>query len=224
MSDATAATPQGAIAGGPRPKIDGRVLRAARTRERIVNATIDLIRGGESTPRVIDIARTAGVSTRSIFQHFDDTEALFAAVAQQVVESLMPLAKPIESTLPWEERLDALMRMRIQINEALLPFRRAVALHQPRSPKIAAGVTAGRLFARERAESAFAPELMRMPEAERKQTVDALLAASDWQMWFGLRMTYGLDLDAAAATMRRMVGSILMQATSSRELSSVVAA
>lgn len=214
MSDATAATPRDGVAGAPRPKIDGRVLRAARTRERIVNATIDLIRGGESTPRVIDIARTAGVSTRSIFQHFDDTEALFAAVAQQVVESLMPLAKPIDSALPWEERLDALMRMRIQVNEALLPFRRAVALHHPRSPKLAAGVTAGRLFARERAESAFAPELMRLAETDRKQIVDALLAASDWQMWFGLRMTYGLDLDAAAATMRRMVGAILMQATS----------
>lgn len=213
MSDATVATPREGVASAPRPKIDGRVLRAARTRERIINATIDLIRGGEATPRVIDIARTAGVSTRSIFQHFDDTEALFAAVAQQVVEALTPLAKPIDSALPWEERLDALMRMRIEVNEALLPFRRAVALHQPRSPKLAAGVTAGRLFARERTESAFAPELMRLSEAERKQTVDALLAASDWQMWFGLRMTYGLDLEAASATMRRMVGAILTQAT-----------
>src|SRR5262249_41539188 len=105
MSEATTAATAG---NAPRPKIDGRVLRAARTRERIANATIDLIRGGESTPRVIDIARTAGVSTRSIFQHFDDTEALFAAVAQQVVEQLMPLAKPIEPSLPWDDRLDAL--------------------------------------------------------------------------------------------------------------------
>jgi AcrR family transcriptional regulator len=196
----------------PRPKIDGRVLRAARTRERIVNATIDLIRGGEATPRVIDIARTAGVSTRSIFQHFDDTEALFAAVAQQVVESLAPLSKPIDPALPWEERLDALLRMRTEVNEALLPFRRAVALHQPRSTKLAAGVTAGRLFARERTEAAFAPELARMTEAERKQTVDALLAASDWQMWFSLRTVYGLDVETASGTMRRMVSAILVQA------------
>ena len=220
MSDATTAAAAG---NTPRPKIDGRVLRAARTRERIINATIDLIRGGEATPRVIDIARTAGVSTRSIFQHFDDTEALFAAVAQQVVEQLMPLAKPIDSGLPWEERLDALMQMRTQVNEALLPFRRAVALHQPRSPKLAAGVTAGRLFARERTESAFAPELMRLPEAERKQTVDAVLAASDWQMWFGLRTTYGLDVDTAAATMRRMVGAILTQATARSSAASAAA-
>jgi len=206
-------TTTAAAVNTPRPKIDGRVLRAARTRERIINATIDLIRGGEATPRVIDIARTAGVSTRSIFQHFDDTEALFAAVAQQVVDSLMPLAKPIDSGLSWDERLDALMRMRTQVNEALLPFRRAVALHQPRSPKLAAGVTAGRLFTRERTEGAFAPELSRMSETERKQTVDAVLAASDWQMWFGLRTTYGLDVETAAATMRRMVGAIVAQAT-----------
>jgi AcrR family transcriptional regulator len=221
MSEATTAAAAG---NAPRPKIDGRVLRAARTRERIVNATIDLIRGGESTPRVIDIARTAGVSTRSIFQHFDDTEALFAAVAQQVVEQLMPLAKPIESSLPWDERLDALMKMRTQVNEALLPFRRAVALHQPRSPKLAAGVTAGRLFARERTESAFAPELQRLPETERKQIIDAVLAASDWQMWFSLRTTYGLDLETASATMRRMVGAVLMQATARSAGAATVAA
>lgn len=220
MSEAVSTT--GAV-NAPRPKIDGRVLRAARTRERIINATIELIRGDEATPRVIDIARTAGVSTRSIFQHFDDTEALFAAVAQQVVEQLLPLAKPIDASLPWEERLDALMQTRIQINEALLPFRRAVAVHQPRSPKLAAGVTAGRLFARERTESAFAPELMRLPENERKQTVDAVLAASDWQMWFSLRTTYGLDVETSGATMRRMVAAILSQ-TTARQLSASAAA
>jgi hypothetical protein len=116
------------------------------------------------------------------------------------------------------------MRMRTQVNEALLPFRRAVAMHQPRSPKLAAGVTAGRLFARERTEGAFAPELMRLPETERKQTVDALLAASDWQMWFSLRTTYGLDLETAAATMRRMVGAVLMQAVSRGSAAATVAA
>lgn len=219
---------EGTIVAGavntPRPKIDGRVLRAARTRERIVNATIELIRGGEATPRVIDIARTAGVSTRSIFQHFDDTEALFAAVAQQVVEALLPLAKPIDPALPWETRLDALMETRTQINEALLPFRRAVALHQPRSPKLAAGVGAARLFTRERTEAAFAPELASMSEAERKQVVDAVLAASDWQMWFSLRTTYGLDLETATATMRRMVGAVLMQAVARGSTAATVAA
>jgi AcrR family transcriptional regulator len=208
----------------PRPKIDGRVLRAARTRERIINATIDLIRGGEATPRVIDIARTAGVSTRSIFQHFDDTEALFAAVAQQVVEALLPLSKPIDPALPWEDRLAGLMQMRIQVNEALLPFRRAVALHQPRSSNVASGVAAGRLFARERTETAFAPELSQLAEDERKQVIDALLAASDWQMWFGLRTTYGLDLDTAASTMQRMVGAIVTEATARRMTAETVAA
>jgi AcrR family transcriptional regulator len=220
MSDAVSTA--GAV-NTPRPKIDGRVLRAARTRERIVNATIELIRGDEATPRVIDIARTAGVSTRSIFQHFDDTEALFAAVAQQVIEQLLPLAKPIDAALPWEDRLEALMQSRIQVNEALLPFRRAVAMHQPRSPKLAAGVTAGRLFARERTESAFGPELSRLPETERKQTVDALLAASDWQMWFSLRTTYGLDVETAGATMKRMVGAILTQSTARHMAASAAA-
>jgi hypothetical protein len=42
-------------------------------------------------------------------------------------------------------------------------------------------------------------------------------------MWFSLRTIYGLDFDAAAATMRRMVGAILMQATARSASASVAA-
>ncbi len=60
-------------------KVDGRGLRAERTRTRILEAARGLIALGILRPKVEDIAREAKCSTRSVFQHFTDVAALYAA-------------------------------------------------------------------------------------------------------------------------------------------------
>lgn len=59
-----------AIEGAPAPVIDGRNMRAARTREKILAATRDFMRAGTYRPKVADIAAKAGTSVRSVFQHW----------------------------------------------------------------------------------------------------------------------------------------------------------
>lgn len=88
-----------------RPHRDGRHLRSARTRERIIAAARTIMRRGIWQPQVIAVARVAGVSTRSIFQHFDDMRSVYAealkddaiagAIARQVVPDV-ELAVPAE--------------------------------------------------------------------------------------------------------------------------------
>ena len=51
----------------------GRGDRVARTREAIVASTLTLAMEGEVAPIVRDIAKLAGVSARTVFQHFADT-------------------------------------------------------------------------------------------------------------------------------------------------------
>ena len=58
--------------------------RVARTREAIVAATLSLAMAGEGAPIVRDIARLAGVSARTVFQHFTDTAELYVAVLGEV--------------------------------------------------------------------------------------------------------------------------------------------
>ena len=61
---------------------DGRNLRAARTRKSILNAARALIREGDFSPTVIEVARNANCSVRSVFQHFGSIGGLYAAVFQ----------------------------------------------------------------------------------------------------------------------------------------------
>ena len=60
---------------GTQPQLHhaGRGDRVARTREAIVSSTLTLAMEGEVAPIVRDIAKLAGVSARTVFQHFADT-------------------------------------------------------------------------------------------------------------------------------------------------------
>src|SRR5215469_10359916 len=74
----------------------GRGDRVARTREAIVTSTLALAMEGEGAPIVRDIARLAGVSARTVFQHFADTAELYVAVLGRVLTNLAndPTAGP----------------------------------------------------------------------------------------------------------------------------------
>jgi AcrR family transcriptional regulator len=50
------------------------------------------------------IAARAGVSERTIFQHFPDREALLVVVAERQTERVIAMLKPIASDGPLEER------------------------------------------------------------------------------------------------------------------------
>jgi TetR/AcrR family transcriptional regulator of autoinduction and epiphytic fitness len=55
---------------------DGRVLRGERNREAIVEALLELYQEGDPQPPARAIAERAGVSLRTVFQHFNDMDTL----------------------------------------------------------------------------------------------------------------------------------------------------
>ncbi|MDX1735658.1 MAG: TetR family transcriptional regulator, partial [Halioglobus sp.] len=55
---------------------DGQALRRARSRQRIVDAVIHLATEQGVEPTADRVAELAGVTTRTVFRHFDDVEAL----------------------------------------------------------------------------------------------------------------------------------------------------
>ena len=61
-------------------ELDGRRARTVRTRAAILEALLALLRGGDINPTAAEIARKAGVSLRSIAQHFPRRGDLFACV------------------------------------------------------------------------------------------------------------------------------------------------
>lgn len=187
---------------------DGRTLRSLRTREAIVDATIALLELGDLRPTAPRVAEQAGVSVRSVFQHFDDLETLHAAVAERLVERVAVLVVPVDPGLPLDERLDRFVRQRALLLESVTPIRRAAEVHGPFSSEITERLRDGQGFLRSELVHTFGPELAGAGD-ERDDLLDALDAVLSWSTWEGLRAGRGRDQPTAARVMRRMAAAVL---------------
>jgi AcrR family transcriptional regulator len=194
---------------------DGRAARAARTRRAIVDASLGLVEEGDLRPTAPRIAERAGVSVRSVFQHFDDLPALHTAVVERVVERLASLVVPIDPAQPLDDRIVTFARHRGALLEAVTPFRRAAAVHGPFAPEIRRAVAEGAAFLRTEVEAAFAPELSRTPAAVRREVLDALAACSSWAVWDALRIEGGEAPDQARAVLVRLLRGLLVDSPAS---------
>lgn len=172
-------------AGSAAQPVDGRTARAARTRESIVDATVALLAENDLRPSAPRIAERAGVSVRSVFQHFDDLETLYAAVGSRVREQVLPLIRHIDPARPVEDRIVEFIHQRAQVNEALTPTLRAAVVHAPGSRTINDQFQTGHDFVGTQVAHVFGPEL---ELATDRQTVfDALLAIASWSLWNTVR-------------------------------------
>jgi AcrR family transcriptional regulator len=191
--------------------IDGRTARAMRTREAIVDACIGLVDEGDLRPTAPRIADRAAVSVRSVFQHFDDLEGLYAAVADRLVERLAHLTLTVDPTAPLARRLPEVVRQRAILLEAITPIRQAAAVHAPFSEEVRTRLRAGHAFLRSEIERLFATELDAHPPAERATLLDALDTMLSWPSWDNLRSLNDRSEDEAAAVLAMMVSSVLRE-------------
>ena len=66
---------------------DGRTARRDRNRELVLDAALELFREGHLEPTALQVAERSGLSPRSVFRYFEDTEALLrAAIARLLAE------------------------------------------------------------------------------------------------------------------------------------------
>ena len=190
---------------GTSERRDGRTLRSLRTRTAVVDALLELIDEGDLRPPAPRIAERAGVSLRSVFQHFRDLEGLFAFATDRQLERIGALVRPLPTTGPLDDRLDAFVEQRAAIYEAVTPVRRAALAQEPFSPH--AVVARDRILAVARAElrRTFADEL----DAASPDLLEALDAAASWQVWEALRNHQSLGVDEARKVLRRLLHSLL---------------
>src|SRR4051812_13114522 len=119
---------------------DGRAARARRTRDAIVTALLELLEEGDLRPTGDLIAGRAGVSERSIFQHFPERDQLLAAVGERQRERVLAIVERIPPELPLDERIDRLVDQRARVWEYIAPVRRAALLNEPFSEVTRAGL------------------------------------------------------------------------------------
>jgi AcrR family transcriptional regulator len=196
----------GAAAKGQR---DGRTVRAERTRQALVDALLALLYEGQLQPTAERISARAGVSERSLFQHFADREALYQAVAVQQYERIVPTLDPIDVSLPLQERIDAFVAQRGRLLETVTPVRRAALLLEPESEVVSGWLQSTRRQKAREVERVFRPELETVEQGERGVLLAALVAASAWTAWEGLRAHQRLSEDRARAAMRATLAALL---------------
>ena len=113
---------------------DGRVARGARTREAVIDAMLALHAEGDLTPTIEAIAARVGRTTRSIYTHFQDKEALAVAVAERQLEQHLELfiARPPTGTCA--ERIAGIATHRSELFEAVAPARRSALVRMSAPP------------------------------------------------------------------------------------------
>jgi TetR/AcrR family transcriptional regulator of autoinduction and epiphytic fitness len=191
--------------------LDGRVARSRRTRAAIVEALVSLLDEGNPQPTVEEIAARASVAPRTVFQHYADREALFAAVSAHREAHLQALMGTIDPSAPLAERIDAIVAQRARVFEWIASVRRGALLMEPFSDSVHASLETFRAAKRGELERVFAAELAACPEHERAALARALGACGSWSHWDALRAQQDLGVEDASAalalTLRRLLGA-----------------
>ena len=192
--------------------LDGRLGRTLRSRRAICEACLDLVQEGVLQPSADQIAARAGLSRRSIFNHFADLSELYDAVFEAGLERFAPWIEEVPADAPIGRRIAAFARARAKFLEATGPFTRALtaqALAEP-TGRQALRVSRQALRLQHRAvETLFAGELTGLGAAARQETLEAIAAATSPLAWEHLRHSRGLSPVRARGVMRRTVAALL---------------
>lgn len=171
-------------------------------------AHLALLDEGDLRPTAERIAARAGVSERTLFQHFPDREALFQAVAGAQAERIAAWVEELPATTePTDVRLDAFVTQRAWVLERISPVRRAALQLEPWSENVAAWLRVAREGAAAQVAQVFAPELE--GRDDRDELLAALVVAAAWPTWESLRTHQRLSKARAQAAMRRTLTALL---------------
>jgi AcrR family transcriptional regulator len=184
-------------------KVDGRNMRRDRNKDAVIDAYLDLISEGAARPSVAEVADRSGVSHRSVFRYFSDTDELARASIERQVERVTHLLDTgVDLTMSVGERIEVVLQRRLTLFEAIAPISRLVRLLAREQAVMRQELTNNRLLYREQLRRMFGPELSAMPADQAANTlavVDVLCSFDANELF---REDQGLSRDEAAAALR----------------------
>jgi TetR/AcrR family transcriptional regulator of autoinduction and epiphytic fitness len=193
---------------------DGRIVRGLRTRQALVQATLDLIQAGDVEPTSAAIATIAGVSSRALFQHFTSLADLYAAAFDLAVSRAFTRSRSIDPAAPLFNRIDALVSDRALLFEEWLPVWRFAERVRSVAPAVGLGISELRKLLRQRLAAWFAFELASLEEGERDLVLDSLDLAFGLETWMNMREQLRLSPNHASRTWRFTALALVQQALS----------
>jgi AcrR family transcriptional regulator len=192
--------------------LDGRLGRKLKSRLAICEACLDLLQDGVLQPSADRVAQRAGVSRRSIFNHFANLAELYDAVFEVGTQRYAPLLGQVSENQPIAERVERLVELRSNFLELTAPITRAFtvqALVEPtREPALRVSRQALQLH-HQHLERLFEKELGGLSETERADVIEAMTAVTSAPLWETLRRGREKSIAAAAAIVKRSLRAIL---------------
>ena len=192
-----------------------RPSRTARSRLAICEACLDLVQEGVLQPSADQVAERAGVSRRSIFNHFADLAELYDAVVEVGMKRCAPLLEAISEREPIARRVEHLAAVRSKFLEATAAFTRALTAQALVGSAADQALRVSRDALRlqhQDVERLFHRELASLSPPERAEVLEAVSAAMAPVLWEHLRRGRGNSLSSARAVMKRTLSAILRDA------------
>ena len=191
---------------------DGRIVRGLRTRQGLIQATLDLIQAGDVEPTSAAIATIAGVSSRALFQHFTNLADLYAAAFDLAVARAFDGSQAIDAAASLSNRIDLLVSDRSELFEQWLPVWHFAERVRSVAPAVGLGVSQLRKVLRERLAAWFSTELGNLDPASRNLVLDSLDLAFGLDSWMNMREQLRLSPIHASRTWRFTAEAIVLQA------------
>lgn len=197
-------------AAGSDAAADGRTARRERNRELVLDAALELFGEGMLEPGAAEVAERSGVSLRSVYRYFDDTDALIRAAVARSIEKVRPLFELDhlgEGPLP--ERVERIVAGRVRLHDEVAPMVRATLQRAPTNAILRETHERNLAALRRQVEAMFAPELAARADDhahEAAATLDLLLS---FQSIEHLRRIRGFSAAATRRTLARAVTDVL---------------
>ncbi len=184
------------------PKTDGRRARSERSQAALIDALLELLREGGEVPSSREIAEAAGVTQRTLFNHFEHLGQLFAAAQEDQIRRVMDELPAVGPEGPLADRLDRYVAGMCTVLEENAPIYWIAYTRASDVPDVAEMITVMRELGRAMVERAFSPELDALDPDERGITVDALELSFSSLTWHLRRDFQQLSREEAGEAMR----------------------
>jgi AcrR family transcriptional regulator len=191
---------------------DGRTARRDRNRDAVLDAVLDLFAEDALAPSAVQVAERSGVSLRSVYRYFDDTDELVRAAIERNLVRVRPLFVLDElGQGPLEDRVGRIVGSRLALYDRVGPLMRATLLHSADHQILAERLSTVRRLLRQQVEEMFDPELSACAAGPRREISAALDLLLGFESMEQLRKVQGLS---GPATDRVLTRSVLAVAAS----------
>jgi AcrR family transcriptional regulator len=188
---------------------DGRRLRSERTRQAIIEAYLALLRDDPRVPTSAQIAERAGYSVRSVFERFPDLLALRIAATDYAFALGNAQAIVRDADAPRAVRIRSQVETRARTCETWLPLWRALNANRGESDELRLRIRRARDMITKRLELMYRPELETLGERQRRQTLIALEALTDFESWGRMREVFGFSFEQGCQAWIRAIDRLL---------------